>query len=398
MYRRLLALVALALLFIGTACPRNLGANVQPAKQPILLNVGAYHWPADTNGIGYTGGFGFQIVVKHTLFNELNLKVVEGFKSTDIPRVDNWPPSGPAQAVYRKLETLDTDVNLLTETVLLHIYPAESFGTATPLARPPDGTKRTYQIYEVSADANLSGSAKVSDPAVLTLVVWNEPCVVPLFDVAPTNLTDGTQATVTWRADSCKNVKVLEWVFAAPPFPAVPGPRDHVIEEKTFVDQPAGSLSGTTAVTVSQVTTALGIRASSATGKTWMDSRDLQVNPAGPCPANQPNGTKKWFDFCETCLGKPPNQTSVHACDLAKAREEENKWLLGTNCTAADGACFAGGSGMGGPVIKMPDAGPLTPEGCCCRPGSGAPICHGGEAEWACRNTFNATWKEGACP
>jgi hypothetical protein len=233
----------------------------------------------------------------------------------------------------------------------------------------------------------------------VTLVVWNEPCALALFNVAPTNVSANTPVTITWRADHCKNVKVLERLFEVPPPPRLPRSANHVIEEATFVNQPAGTVEGTRSLTVSPLTTAVGLRASSATGKTWMDFKEIQVNPAGPCPQNQPYGQKKWFDVCEKCLGRPPNQTSVRACTKEAAREEEDRFLLGTNCAADDGACFADGSGGGGPVPSRPDAGPDTAAGCCCRPGGTQPICNCCEVEWACRNSAGATWTQGdSCP
>jgi hypothetical protein len=389
---RVLLVLPLAAFLTGATCRGGSGVNYQPAKKPILVKIGGWHWPADTNGVGYTGGLGFQLTVKHTLFNELSVKVVQGGVATDVLRVDAWPPTGPARPVYRKLQTLATDANLMTETVLLHVYPAEAF--SSPLTPPPDGTRRTYQVFETSADPAITGPARTSDPAEATLVVWSQSCVVPVFDVTPANAVSGTSVTATWRADECKNVKVLEWVVQTPPPPATPGSVPHVIEEKTFVDQPAGVLSGTTTLVVGPLTTALGIRATSANGKTWMTWTDLQINPAGPCPGNQPYGQKKWFDFCETCLGRPPNPTSLPACTKEEAREKEDKFLLGTNCTAADGACFTDGGG-GGSSGSPTQPGTPTPEGCCCRPGATQPICSCCEPEWSCKNAARTTWTEG---
>ncbi len=391
--RRALLLAAIAPLLAAATCrsPGSAGINYRPATKPTLVNVGGWRWAADTDEIRYTGGLGFQVTVKHTLFNELSVKVVDGGAEVEVPRVDSWPPSGPPRAVFRKLQTLSTDADLMTETVVLHVFPAAAF--ATPPTPPPDGTRRTYRFYETTADPAITGPARTSEPAEATLVVWRQACVVPLFDVSPTRVAAGTPVTIRWRADECKNVKVMEFVREEPP---ATGATPHVVEEKTFVDRPSGSLSGTLNLTAGERTAAVGIRASNATGRTWMATVDLKVNPAGPCPENQPYAQKLWFDFCETCLGRPPNQLSVPACTQAKAREWVRQFQLGTNCTVDDGACFADGSGGGSPGGSSSGGG-FSPDGCCCRPGSDRKICNPGEAEWACKNSAGATWTEGAC-
>ncbi|HKY63096.1 MAG TPA: hypothetical protein VJR29_06735 [bacterium] len=322
----------------GTTCQdtaKNVVDKAPPAKTPELVKTGGWKWSGDPDT--YTGGFGFEANVKTQIFNELVVQQDGApVTRTDVWPLPNPPPPGP---VYRVMDVQD-NYNQGTTTRRIHIYPMEYFSSAMPPPPPADGTIRNYGFIERSINPKYSGKEKESDPALLKLVVWNEPCVMALFEGPPANTATNIPATIRWRANRCKKVEVLE-ANEVPDPSGNPVLRESMLQEEIFNPGPAGTIEGNRTIQLSTTTKAVGVRLTSARGKTLKSMQETAVSGPAPCPAN-PGGRKMWFEFCLECLGDPPRDYATTACtqDDARTQTERDWGGAAGRCTVKDGGCF----------------------------------------------------------
>lgn len=304
------------------------------AAPPTLVRVGAWRFANDTTY--YTRGSGFEVVVRHGLFNRLAVTV----DNVDVPQTSGPPTETPPRTAYRVMDRSD-NANQQTTEVRLHIYPKEA--QVTPFDPPTDGTVRTYRFIETSINPSYTGTDKVSTPTELPLKHWNLTPRIVLFDVSPNPPATNRPLQIQWRADDVKQVDLLEMTLQGIPRPGTPftdfRQRWSVLETHTFDNGPAGALEGTRELRVSTDVKAIMLRARSAGGIAEQREQYFDVAQDLPCPQNS-NGHRKWFDFCMTCLGRPPEPLPQYACSEDEARQAAKDYVLGQNCKIDDGACF----------------------------------------------------------